>query len=349
MVPVVAEFPEDGGFGESGGFFEFELEPGGVFGAVGGPAGLFVAIDGFPWVVLVADLGGGGGEFDFEGVFGWVAEGGFGFFFGGAFYLFDEIGAGVGGEVGFVEISGGPEEAAGDEVEVAGVFDGEGVVADGGGEGGGALFGVGPGDDGGGFDVFVAAFVFLDAEGEGFGVEEVDVVVEFFFAGDPVFEGGIDGVVFVGEFDGDGFLGAVGGGLEAEVFEPEVVALAEGVHGAVEVDGGDGFVGVEDVFEDVGVFVRGGAFVVDDDVVAFGPVGVFEDGEGRVGGFVASPDDIDADVGTFLDAFVEGFVLADVVVTAATGDEEGFEGAGFLGWVLFGLGEEDGGEGEGGE
>ena len=60
-------------------------------------------------------------------------------------------------EVFVVELVAGPEQAAGDEVEVAGVFDGVVVVAERGGEDFGAAVVVGPDDD----VVVVGFFAFL--------------------------------------------------------------------------------------------------------------------------------------------------------------------------------------------
>ena len=64
---------------------------------------------------------------------------------------------------------------------------------------GGTLFLVGPDDDG---DLFFS-FHHLFAESEGMGVENIDVVVEFFVAGFPVFEPLGDGVFFIDELDFD--------------------------------------------------------------------------------------------------------------------------------------------------
>src|SRR2546421_4645048 len=137
-----------------------------------------------------------------------------------------------------IEFIDGPEEAAGDEVEIARIGAGFVVVADGGGEDAGfVVVGVGPGDD----EIVFA--LFSSGEGVGGGQEMAGgVVVEFFIDGGPVLHTFGDGGVGIDEGDGDGELGAVAGGLEAGEFEPGgdigERRRAVAVHGAVEENGG---------------------------------------------------------------------------------------------------------------
>jgi hypothetical protein len=182
------------------------------------------------------------------------------------------------------------------------------------------------------------------AEGEGLGVEDLCVVVELFLFSDPIGERFGDGMVGIGELDGDGFLRAVASGMKAEVLGPLIGAISKRVHGAVKVDGGNGLMDCEDVLHRGEVLIRGSAFVVNDHVVSLGPIGVVIKWERGIGAAVVGPDDINADVGAFLDALVEDLVLCLVIVAAAAGDEEGFEGKGFFSCLGFRLEEEERGE-----
>ena len=145
-------------------------------------------------------------------------------------------------------MAGGPEDAAGDEVQIFWIFDGDAVVADGGAEDLGFLgaVGVAPGDDVSiGAGVAVAGFDDLSAAGDGVGgFEKFDVVVEFLVDRGPVGEAFGNACCVVGVGDGDGLLGAVAAGLDAEVLEPEGVGRARvgrfvrvadaiGMHGAM--------------------------------------------------------------------------------------------------------------------
>src|SRR5258706_14944181 len=99
-----------------------------------------------------------------------------------------------------------PEQAAGDQVQIARVGDGDIIVAQGGGEDFGlVVVGVGPDDDVViHFFFAVAGLAGLLAAGQGFGgVVHLadDVVVEFFADGGPVFHPFGDGAFLVGEGD----------------------------------------------------------------------------------------------------------------------------------------------------
>jgi hypothetical protein len=67
---------------------------------------------------------------------------------------------------------------------------------------------------------------------------------------------------------------------------------------------------------------------MDDDVVAFGPVGIVIEGQGRIGGFVIGPDDVHLHIGPGLDALAEDFLLLGVIMTAATGHQQGLKRSG---------------------
>ena len=102
------------------------------------------------------------------------------------------------------------------------------------------------------------------------------------------------GLIRVNEADGDGKLRAVAAGLQAEVVEPKrvrragrdgIVGIADAitVHAAVEIHAGDAVaMGLEDALDHGGVIDVGGAFVVDDHVVALGVVGVAVNRQRRV-------------------------------------------------------------------
>ena len=182
-------------------------------------------------------------------------------------------------------------------------------------------------------------------------VEDVDVVVELLLDRGPVFEGLGDRVLFIDKVDRDGLLGTVGIRLQAEVFEPLLGPVAEAVHRTVEVDRGHGLVNIEDALHHGQVLVACCAFIVDDEVVAFGPVVLSVDRQGRFDRPVIRPPDVDADIGTLGDAFGQHLLLAGVVVTATSRDEEDPER---LGRVLGAAGEDrdasdERRKGEGGE
>jgi hypothetical protein len=117
------------------------------------------------------------------------------------------------------------------------------------------------------------------------------------------------------------------------VLGPLVGAIPERMHRAVKVNRRDGFVNLQDILHDLQVLVRSGTFIVDDDVIPGGPIGIVVDREWRIGRAVIGPDDIDADIGPFLNALVEDLVLGLIIVTATSGDEEGLEGAGTGGLI----------------
>ena len=154
--------------------------------------------------------------------------------------------------------------------------------------------GVGPSHDGCAF----ASLCFLCGGGDWIDIEYLAIVVELFVFGGPVFETLGDGVAFVGVSDFQRLLRSVSGGVEPEVFSPFVGAIAEGVHRAMQVDGRDGLVDFENAVDDLQVLVVGGALVVNDDVVTFGPIVRVVDWKWRIGRAITGPHDIDLDIGT---------------------------------------------------
>lgn len=238
------------------------------------------------------------------------------------------------------ELVAGPKQAPRDQVEIASIGDGFRVMPDGRAEAACAVFFIRPGDDG----IHSLAFDHLAAHRERMGVEDVRVVVELLFDRGPIGQrskGGIlapfrrgrnapitagdDGVLFIDKRDRDGLLRAVGVRLQAEALEPAILARAEAVHGAVKLDAGDGFVRVEDARERLLVVHARRALVVDDDVVALGPIHLVIDRQRRVRGLVVGPNDIHLHIRAALDSLGDDEVLLRVVMAATTGDEEGFE------------------------
>ena len=290
-----------------------EVDGPGLAGAAIGraPAGVGIAIDGVFGGVAI--LRGGGGRFLASGEVDrnlFLLGGGEGLVVGGGLFV------------------GGPEDAPDDEVEIAGIADGLGVVAEGGAEDASLAEGVGPGDD----EVIDLGPGVLPAAGEGDGgVEQPDVVVELFVDGGPVFEAAGDGVLAVDEGDVDRLLGAVAGGVDADELEPVIAAGAVAVHGAVQVDRGKAVaVRGENVLDVGDLGDVGRAFVVDDDVVPGGPVGGVVHFEAGFGAGVARVDLGDLHIRPRLDAPLEQVFLAGVVVAAAAGDEERLERPGGL-------------------
>ena len=74
--------------------------------------------------------------------------------------------------------------------------------------------------------------------------------------------------------------------------------------------------------DDGGITHVGGAFVVDDDIVACGVIGMTKDGQRRLGGFVVRVDLGDFDIGAGLEALLQDVLLLRVVMAATAGDEQ---------------------------
>ena len=301
---------------------QFQLQPLRILPAIGAPAGAFVIVHRPPCEVVLSRLLAARGRLDACGVF---RRGGrlwslYGLcrdkrHFVLALERREEIRR---------ELVTGPEQATRDEIEVTRISDCLGVVADGRAETAGTGFFVRPGDDV--FDVLRAAVLVFDrllAHRERMSIEEVHVVIQLLFDRGPIRERLRDRVLFIDKGDRDGLLRAVRVRLQAEALEPAILARAEAVHRAVKLDAGDCLVGVEDASERLLVVHARRALVVDDDVVALGPVGFLIQRQWRVGSFVVGPNDIHLDIGAALDAFGNDLVLLGVVMATATGDEKG--------------------------
>lgn len=177
-------------------------------------------------------------------------------------------------------LTDGPQQSAGEHVEVNRFGHRFAVMSDGGGEDFGPAVIVGPDAD--------LRFVIVLASGGSEwcgGVEDFCGVVEFAFGYDEAFsEARHDGVCRLQVVDGIRVMRAVSGGLHPAEFEPAVVSDAVAVHGAVDEDGGDALlVWSQDAIDKVAVFHVGKAFIVNDDVEAIGPPGIVVEGDFGVG------------------------------------------------------------------
>ncbi len=82
---------------------------------------------------------------------------------------------------------------------------------------------------------------------------------------------------------------------------------------------------VKNPSDDVKILVVCGTFIVNDDVIAVGPLRIFEQRQWRVRAGVIGPDDIDLHVGLSLDTIAQNLVLLGIVVTTSATDQQGFE------------------------
>lgn len=227
------------------------------------------------------------------------------------------------------KLVGRPQEAIGHEIKILRILNGNVVVAERGVEHAGAVVVVRPHDN----RRFRFVLQFLRAASESLGgLEDFDIVVKLFVAGLPVGQALRDGVVFVEIRDADRQLRTVAGRFNADEFEPVAFARAIRVHGTMQVDGRQAFfVGSENVAHGLGVFYVGATFVVNHDVVAFGPVGLFVHFEFGFGRFVGRVNHGDFDVRPGLDALLQDFRLGFVIVAAAAENQERLQGFGVFG------------------
>ena len=229
-VAVVVALPDDLDAVEVLRLVELELDPLRHRGTAGAPARVLAAVDRVPHEVVLAGLLAVRGDGHDGRALRCRAE-----FFDlrrRLVFFLDQRDFVFPGERFLVfrgELVAGPQQPARDEIEVALVGHGRGVVADGGAEAARALFLVRPRDD----RRHGLAVDHLLAHRERVGVEDFRIVVEFFLVGGPIFERLGDRVLFVDESDLDRFLRSVRVGGEAEVLEPLVGAAAEAVHGAM--------------------------------------------------------------------------------------------------------------------
>ena len=245
-------------------------------------------------------------------------------------------------QICLVELVARPEQAVGDELQVARVGNGLVVVAEGGAEDARLAVLINPRDDR--LDGLLAAVLLLEqllaAHQRRGGGEDFDVVVKLLLNGRPLGQAAHDGMVLRQRGELNRLLRAVAGGLETEEVKPQRVgrtghdgladvADAVAVHRAVEVHGGDaGAVRGKDVVHVGDILHVGGALVVDDDVVALGPVRLLIRRERRLRAAVEGMHRVHLDVRAGFEALLEDEVLHGVVVAAAAGEEQHAQGLG---------------------
>lgn len=106
------------------------------------------------------------------------------------------------------------------------------------------------------------------------------------------------------------------------MLEPSIAASSKAVHCAVQVDGGDSLMRLDDSIQDGWVFDVGSALVVNDNIVLFSPIELSIQGQDGRCGAIVGPVDVDLDIGSGLNAFANGLLLFRVIVAATTGDEQ---------------------------
>jgi len=221
-----------------------------------------------------------------------------------------------------VEFFAGPEEATGDEVEIFRTLNRFVAVPDRCAKDSGFAAGVDPNHR-----VAVGRFVGCDAFSQGDAIgPDLNDFVKFIRVVLPArWKTFHDRML---RLEGDNFERArclMTHGSDAEHFAPFITAgVAITVNRAMEGDSWDAIkMGFSDVLDPVDVRDLAGAFVVQDDIETFGPVGLVVDAEFVGAAFaVAFVDDGPGDVGASTDAFGEDFRLGGVIVTAAAGDEQ---------------------------
>lgn len=135
-----------------------------------------------------------------------------------------------------IQFIAGPEEAIRQQVQVIWRFGGFEVVAEGGGKDAALAVGVNPADG-----VFAAIARTFGAQERMRAFDEFDGLIQFVAGGFPI--GGKaqgDGVLGIQFFGGKGLEGIMDFGTHAAIIFPfmDLAGLAEGVHGAMDHDGG---------------------------------------------------------------------------------------------------------------
>ena len=209
-------------------------------------------------------------------------------------------------------------------------------MADGAAEDAGVAILVYPGDDR--LDGALAAVLLLEellaAHERRGGGEDFHVVVKLLADGGPLGLALHDGMVLRDGRELDRLLRAVAGGLKAEQVKPQRVrrarhdglanvADAVAVHRAMEIHGGDaGAVRGEDVVHVGHVLHVGAALVVDDDIVALGPIGLCVGREGGLRAAVEGMNRVHLDVRAGFETLLEDEMLHRVVVAATAREEQ---------------------------
>ena len=132
----------------------------------------------------------------------------------------------------------------------------------------------------------------------------------------------------------DGLLGAMAAGLKPKVIEPQTVrcsrldgiigvANAVGVHRAMKIHAGNTVaMRLQDTLDPGGIGNVCRAFIMDDEVVTFGVIGISEDGQRRLRAGVVRVNLVDDDIRAFLNALLKDILLLAVFVAATSCNEQ---------------------------
>ena len=226
-----------------------------------------------------------------------------------------------------LEFAGGPERAAGHEVEKLWCLDGVGVVADRRAEDAGLAVLVGPDDR------LVGLPLSAHRLGQRLGgVPHLVAVIQFLLWNIPCLGKPGEDRVFGDQVRCVFIMSAVAGRRDADKLEPVVVARPVAVHGAVHEHGGSALLVLDhDLLEERRVLDAGEALVVEDHVVALRPVGLRIDGDLVVRRRATLVDHGAVDLGPRRQPLGDHLLLSVVVVAAAPGDVEHLERLAHLG------------------
>ena len=146
----------------------------------------------------------------------------------------------------------------------------------------------------------------------------------------------------IGKANRDGFLGAVTAGLNPKVVEPEIVVGARfcrhpmvaypvTVHSAVEVHARNTIsVRCEHIIENGHIGHPSSTFVVNDNVVALGVVGVAVDSERRAVARVVRVYLVNHNIGPSFETFLDNILLRRIRMATTAGNQKHLEGLGRL-------------------
>ncbi len=110
-------------------------------------------------------------------------------------------------------------------------------------------------------------------------------------------------------------------GLETEMFEPGIGTCSKTMHGAVQMDGGDFLMDLQDPIDHGHVFDVGRAFIVNDDIIVFGPIQLSIERQYGCSRRIIGPIDIDLDMSSFLNSLSYRFLLPRVIVATSARDQ----------------------------
>ena len=262
----------------------------------------------------------------------------------------------------FTELAGGPQQTAGHEVKIAGIFHRGIVVSDGRRKHARfALVKVRPRDNGldgvRRFHFRAVRFFLLPLHGlrafrQLLAGGDLDIVIQLLFHGRPIIQALRNRAFLRSVTNRDGLLRAVTARLEAEIVEPQRlgrarslrlirVAHAITVHRAVQVHAWDAVhVRLQDGFDDFDVFNIGCAFVMYHHVPFCAVFRVRQNTKRqRRSSRIVGMDLCNLRINALFDAFLQNVLLLTVIMAATASDEQNLQR-----FCL--LGEQGGGQGE---